>query len=81
MIKPTLLQWGILAAASFLVQLTAHSTIKMMQKERVSISMTTLSSIVMLLTTVYVSTVAYLEGALILVGLLFILYREYMIPK
>lgn len=43
--------------------------------------MTTLSSIVMLLTTVYMTTVAYLEGALILVGLLFILYREYMIPK
>lgn len=77
MIKLTLLQWAVLLVASFLVHFTALLTIKMMQKERVSISMVALCATVTLLTTHYVGTLAYLEGALVLLGLIFLLYKEY----
>lgn len=77
MIKPDLHQWGVMLAASLLVEFTFLLTIKMMQKERVSISMTCFCSLILLLTTTYTTTVSYLEGGLVVVGLAFVLYREY----
>lgn len=77
MIKPDIRQWGVMLAASLLVEFTFLLVIKMMQKERVSISMTCFCSIVLLLTTTYMTTLSILEGALVLVGLAFILYKEY----
>jgi len=77
MIKPNLVQWGVMLVASLFVEFTFLLTIKMMQKERVSISMTCFCSIIMLLTATYTTAFSYLEGGLILFGLGFILYREY----
>jgi hypothetical protein len=77
MIKPDMIQWGVMLAGSLLVEFTALTTIKMMQKERVSISMTCFCAIIMLLTTVYTTILSYLYGGLITAGLAFVLYREY----
>lgn len=77
LIKPDLTQWGVMLAASLVVEFSFLLLIKMMQKERLSISMTCLCSLVMLLTTTFDSTLSYLYGGLIVVGLGFILYKEY----
>lgn len=81
MIKLSLLQWGVVVLGAIFVLFTALLTIKMMQKERVSIAITATCAIITLMTTKYTTTVGIMEGVLVGLGLAFILYKEYAVQE
>ena len=77
-VKPSLLQWGVMILGGLVAIPTGLLIIRMMQKERVSISMTVFCSILMLLTSQYDGMLTFFGAAITSGAVLFILYHSYL---
>ena len=74
-IVPNLYQWGVMIITGVSVYFTVLCTVKLMQKERVSIVLTLFSSIFVLATSSYWGTTDFIGAALILLGILFVIKK------
>ena len=74
-IVPTLSQWALMIVAGILVYFTVLCTVKLMQKERVSIVMAIFSGIFVLATSSYWGSTDFVGAMLILMGIILVVKR------
>jgi hypothetical protein len=74
-VVPTLFQWMVMVVGGAVMYFTVIWTVKLMQRERVSIVMSVMSGIIMLGTTSYFTSTDFVGAALILIGIIFILKK------
>lgn len=77
-VKPSLLQWGVMIVGGIIAIPTGYLLVKMMQTERVSLTMTVFCSILILLTTQYLTVIDYFGAILIIGGVGWIVHRAYI---
>ena len=77
-VVPTLLQWGVMLVTGLSIYLTVLYTVKLMQRERVSIVMAVFSGIVTIGTSHYFGSGDFVGAALILLGIILIVKKEFL---
>ena len=77
-IVPAIWQWGVMIICGFTVLFTVIITIKLMQSERVSVTMGVLSGLVMIGTSSYLYGSDIIGCILIVVGCALLIKKEYI---
>lgn len=78
MVVPTVLQWVVMIITGITMLITILLTVKLMQSERVSIVMAVMSGLIMMGTSSYMSMVDFIGAAVIFVGVVFVIKKEYL---
>lgn len=77
-IVPSLLQWGVMFVTGVSMYLTVLCTMKLMQKERVSVVVAVVSGILTIGTSAYWGMMDFVGAGLVLFGVLFIVKKEFL---
>jgi len=78
LIVPTLIQWIVMIVTGVTLLFTILLTVKLMQSERVSIVMAVMSGLIMMGTSSYYRTIDFIGAGVILVGVAFVVKKEYL---
>lgn len=74
-VVPSLFQWIVMVLGGVVMHFTVIWTVKLMQRERVSIVMSVFSGIIMLGASSYLSPTSYVGAVLIVIGIIVILKK------
>lgn len=77
-IVPTIWQWIVMIIGGITVLFTTVCTIRLMQTERVSVVMGVMSGIIMIGSSIFDSTIDYVGGAFILVGVGLLIKKQFI---